>query len=108
MKKIWLKLFTPIMVAVICGFTLMQTACSATDGAQHRIAVVYFSKDNYNTKTVADAVRHFTQAEVYRVETVEPYPEQYTATTEVVKKEIEAGIERELKPLAIDLSQYDR
>lgn len=93
--------------ALIASFMSLPQIASADDGAQHRIAVVYFSKADGNTRTVADAVKHFTQADIFRVETVEPYPEQYTPTTEVVKKEIDEGIVRELKPLTIDLSKYD-
>lgn len=94
---------------------LLLTTCLALFGlsvassayATSRVAVVYYSKSGINTKSVADAVKHFTNADLYRIEVEEPYPEEYTATTEVVKKEIENGIFRPIKKLDINLNNYD-
>ncbi|MDO5532860.1 flavodoxin [Sutterella sp.] len=82
------------------------SAAEKAPGSPRRIAVVFVSKTGH-TKSVAEAIRHFTGADVFQVETVEPYPEEYRPATEVVKAEIEQGIKRPLKPLAIDLSKYD-
>lgn len=71
-----------------------------------RVAVVYFSKTSH-TESVADAVRRMTGADLYRVETVEPYPEAYGDVTEVVKKELEENVVRPLKPFAFDPAAYD-
>ena len=71
-----------------------------------RVAVVYFTKTGH-TESVAQSVRYFTGADLFRVETQEPYPQAYRRTTEVVKQEIEDGVERPLKLLEVDLTQYD-
>jgi flavodoxin len=71
-----------------------------------RTAVIYFTKTGH-TKALAEAVRNFTGADLYRVETVKPYPEEYREATKVVKDELEKGVIRELKPLKVDLSAYD-
>ena len=84
---------------------------SAASGLVHaadkpRVAVVYFSKTGH-TQSVAEAVHRMTGAKLYRVETVEPYPEAYRETTEVVKTELENQVIRPLKPLAFDGAAYD-
>lgn len=78
----------------------------ATTSAVPRIAVVYFSKTG-NTASVAEVIHAMTGADLFRVETQEPYPDDYVTATEVVKAEIENGTVRPLKPLALDLSRYD-
>ncbi len=78
----------------------------ARSAPTRRIAVVYFSKTGH-TESIARAVHAMTDADLYRVETVEPYPEVYSEATEVVRKEIDDRVIRPLKPLVVDLSRYD-
>ena len=82
------------------------SAAEKAPGSPRRIAVVFVSKTGH-TKSVAEAIQHFTGADVFQIETVEPYPEEYREATRVVKHEIDKGIRRPVKPLAIDLSKYD-
>ena len=70
-----------------------------------RIAVIYFTKSGH-TESVAKAVRAMTGADIYRVETVELYPQEYRPTTEIVKEELEKNVIRPIKPLPIDLTKY--
>ncbi len=74
--------------------------------AKPRIAVVYVSRTGH-TRSVAEAVRSMTGADLFHIETVEPYPDEYRAKTEVVKEEIEKNVKRPIKPLGINLDQYD-
>lgn len=74
--------------------------------AKPRIAVVYASRTGH-TGSVARAVKAMTGADLFRIETVDPYPEEYRPTTEVVKEEIEKNVKRPIKPVPIDLSKYD-
>lgn len=90
-----------------CAMTLNPAARAAETKVPEntrRIAVVYFSKTG-NTRKVAEAIRSLTGADLYEVTTKEPYPEEYTPTTEIVKEEIEKGIEREIvRPRSTSLS----
>ena len=90
------------------GAFFLSSALTAPvrSASTRRIAVVYFSKTGH-TESVARAVRAMTGAELFRVETINPYPEVYSEATEVVRKEIDNGVIRPLKPLAVDLSRYD-
>lgn len=84
---------------------ILQSAQAASANTR-RIAVVYFTKSG-NTQSLAEAVRAMKGADLYRVETIEPYPESYGQATEVVKDELERGIIRPIKPLAVNLALYD-
>lgn len=88
---------------------LASVAAAAAGGASaagSKTAVIYFSKTGH-TKALAEAVRNFTGADLFRVETVEPYPEEYGEATKVVKDELEKGVIRPIKPLPVDLAAYD-
>lgn len=106
------RLFTSAALAVAalgCGAVpvphILQSAEAASANTR-RIAVVYFTKSG-NTQSLAEAVRAMTGADLYRVETIEPYPDSYGPATEVVKDELERGIIRPIKPLAVNLALYD-
>ena len=91
-----------------CAMTLNPAARAAETQVPEntrRIAVVYFSKTG-NTRKVAETIRALTGADLYEVTTKEPYPEEYGPTTEIVKEEIEKGIEREIVAPKMDLSKY--
>lgn len=106
------RLFTSAALAVAalgCGAVpvpqILQSAEVASANTR-RIAVVYFTKSG-NTQSLAEAVRAMTGADLYRVETIEPYPDSYGPAAEVVKDELERKIIRPIKPLAINLAHYD-
>ena len=100
------------VTALGCGAaSLSRTAGAAESPKQapadnRRIAVVYFTKTG-NTKSLAEAVRHMTGAALFRVETVEPYPESYGSATEIVKDELQRGVIRPIRPLAFNPDDYD-
>lgn len=75
-------------------------------GTDTRTAFVYLSRTG-NTRSVGEAVRALAGCDLYAVETVEPYPDDYSSTTRVVQAEQRAGTHRAIKPVAIDLSRYD-
>ena len=59
-----------------------------------------------SSKTVAEEVRRLASGDILRLETVEPYPAEYRATTERAKKEREANARPPLKTALPDLSAY--
>lgn len=106
------RLFTSAALAVAalgCGAVLVPHILQSAEAASantRRIAVVYFTKSG-NTQSLAEAVRAMTGADLYRIETIEPYPDSYGPATEVVKDELERKIIRPIKPLAVNLALYD-
>lgn len=100
------------ITALGCGATSLSRTAGAAESPKQapadnrRIAVVYFTKTG-NTKSLAEAVRHMTGAALFRVETVEPYPESYGSATEIVKDELQRGVIRPIRPLAFNPDDYD-
>ena len=85
-----------------------------------RDLVIYYSRrgQNYvdgnivnlnigNTEKCVDAIRKIVRADLFRVETVKPYPEDYKACTEVAKAELEEDARPELKEYLEDISGYE-
>ena len=82
--------------------------------------IIYFSREgeNYvngdlknlekgNTEIIVDYIKEFIEADAFKVETKNPYPESYMETTEIAKKELKNKICPELKNLLFDISKYD-
>lgn len=72
-----------------------------------RVLVLYYSWSNGNTERVAQELADACDADVERIETVDPYPKDYDGTVNQAKREVEAGFEPELEPLAHDSADYD-
>lgn len=72
---------------------------------QKKSLVVYFSRTG-NTKAVAGHVVKAVGADVFAIETMSPYPDEYRKTTEQAKKELESGFRPPLQTRIADMSQY--
>lgn len=97
MKK--LKLFTifaaMIMTLVSCGPKNAQKAL-----------VLYYSQTD-NTKLVADEIAKRLNADVERIESVNPYDGDFRQTIERCMKERNEGIIPDIQPVKSDISKYD-
>lgn len=71
-----------------------------------KVLIAYYSWSG-NTKEVAEAIAEKTGGTLFRIETVQSYPEEYRATTEQAKKEINDDYHPELKSKVSDINQYD-
>ena len=69
--------------------------------------VVYYTWSKGNTEKIAERLADACGADIARIETVEPYPEDYDATVKQAQDEINAGFEPEIEPLEFDASAYD-
>ena len=103
-KRTFLRLLAGTAAAMM--LPVRQASAAPYSGAKPRIAVVYVSKTG-NTRSVAEAIRRVSGADLYEVRTQEPYPEDYGETTEVVQKEIEEGVKRPIVPFDFPLDRYD-
>lgn len=81
-------------------------AAEAPLAGDKKALVVYFSKTG-NTQGVAEIVAKLTGAEIFRLETVEPYPDDYHTSTEVAKRQLEENARPALKAVPQDLARYD-
>lgn len=80
-----------------------ETTPEATD---HNVLVAYFSWGG-TTQQVAEKIARYTGGTLFRIETITPYPNEYTPCTVVAKEERDNGIRPQLKATVKNFDQYD-
>lgn len=86
---------------------------------EEKCLIAYFSREgnNYvsgkivnlpvgNTKVVANMIRKITGGDVFQIDTVKSYPKDYSATTNVAKKELNENTRPELTSHVEDMDSY--
>jgi len=86
----------------------------------HKSLSVYYSRRGYNyvngsivnlpvgnTEIIAKKIQGLTGSDLFQIETVKPYPEDYTETTEVSKIELRQNARPELTETVADLDSYE-
>lgn len=71
-----------------------------------KAVIIYYSYGG-NTERVADMIRDKLHCDCAKIETVKEYPKDYDEVVELGKKEADSGFMPEIKPLGIDLENYD-
>lgn len=100
------KMKNALRAVFACAFVFAATLfCHTQNAGGAKTLVVYFTWGG-TTQRMAEMIADSTGADVFRIETVEPYPSAYRATTDVAKKERDDGIYPPLKGFP-DLSHYD-
>ena len=95
--------------AIVAALGFSAEAAEAAErplAGDKKALVVYFSKTG-NTQGVAEIVAKLTGAEIFRLETVEPYPDDYHTSTEVAKRQLEEDARPALKAVPQNLARYD-
>lgn len=85
-----------------------------------RNLIIYYSRkgQNYvngsvrnlpkgNTEICAEFIKKAVGGDLFEVDTVKPYSEDYTVCTEEAKAELRANARPELKKMLTDISEYD-
>lgn len=70
--------------------------------------IVYFSYSPGNTKRIAERIHNAIGGKIVRLEPVSPYPTDYNRTVSQGQNEVNRKYKPALKPLGIDMSDYDR
>jgi len=60
-----------------------------------------------NTEVVAKKIQAFTGSDLFKIDTVKPYPEDYTETTKVAIDEKKRNARPELKEVIVDMDAYE-
>ncbi len=102
------------MMKIILGAGLLPALAlalvlcfSCRSEAAGKTLVAYFSWSG-NTEALAKIIQEETGADIFRIETVEPYPEEYNATTDQAREEIRSGARPALKTAQVpNLADYD-
>lgn len=68
--------------------------------------IVYFSKTG-TTERIANEIKDITGSDIVKIETVNPYPEDYNETVEIAQNEKNEKARPEIKTTVDNLDQYD-
>lgn len=68
--------------------------------------VIYYSYSG-NTKKIAELIAKQIKVDIARIETVDAYNGSYQSVINQGKKEVESGYMPKIKPLSVDLTNYD-
>lgn len=101
-------LMVSIMIMFSCLIMVKNGYASEpnTIKSNNKTLIIYYSRSG-NTDTIAQYIHNQTGADVVKLETVQPYPEQYRATTIQAKKELEEDFYPELKTKINNIADYD-
>lgn len=114
MKKIFYAM------ALLSVISCLVAACSKDEGsdvplyqndlieydANRKILITYFSWSG-NTQFLAENIAEQTGADLFRIETVTPYPTDYNQCTQVAREELDNNVHPELNATVEDIDQYD-
>lgn len=110
MKRI-LLLIIPVLIVcavLLCASAQNNQSQKQTQGGimDKKILTAYFSWGG-NTKSIAEKIQSSVGGDIFRIETLVPYPSDYNETAYgVAKEQHDKGIKPELKA-NIDVSKYD-
>ena len=74
--------------------------------SSENVLIAYFSKTG-NTETIANMIAEQTGGDLFKVETVTPYPDDYNETVDIAREEQNEDARPELSTHVEDMSQYD-
>ncbi len=77
-----------------------------TEESDAHILIAYFSRTG-NTQEVAKEIQELTEGDIFEIETVDPYPDDYTETTEIAQEELNENARPQLSETVENIDQYD-
>lgn len=99
----------PSLMAGIVAPSLLQLRCAeAADAAPQskNVLVVYYSRTG-NTRTMANYIHSMSGSDIVEIQTVNPYPAEYRATTRQAKDELESGYKPPLATKVTNMASYN-
>ncbi|MBR5176889.1 MAG: NAD(P)H-dependent oxidoreductase [Bacteroidales bacterium] len=95
-----------IIVLLACVATFIVAVSCGKKKDSQKVLVIYYSQTS-NTKTVADEIANWLEADMEEIVPVKPYDGTYQETIERCLQEREQGIIPEIQPVKSELSKYD-
>lgn len=105
------ELLMKILAILLCAFITFPVVAQNSNqktSEDMKTLIVYFSFTAGNTKRIAEKVHAVVGGDLIRLETVKPYPKNYAQAVSQGEDEAKRGYKPELKPLGVELSNYDR
>jgi flavodoxin len=95
-----------ILLALSGGATASPTRGQAQSMPSTGSTLVAYLSRSGNTRLVARQIARATSAELFEIETTQPYPEDYRQAVDQAKRESDAGIEPSLKNTVARMESY--
>ena len=109
MFKTWLKL--PILVVIVLfagthsyGKPNIEKMKMAPENK--KILIAYFSHSG-NTREIANQIQKNIGGEVFEIQPVKPYPQNYDSVVQQARQELDSGYKPALKTKVKDIREYD-
>ncbi len=108
MKKIILSVLILVLciAAAVGGYMLYGAKTQKTLLQDKKVLVVYYSYSG-NTKSIAQKIQQITNADIFEIKTVKPYPSNYQEVVEQAAKEKQTDFRPEIQSTEANISQYD-
>ena len=94
----------------LLAFASATSACAQSNGtsqrARSKTLVAYFSRSG-NTRVIAGTLQRALEADLFEIQPLRAYPEDYEQTVEQARKERDRGYEPQLKARASGIAAYD-
>ncbi len=110
MKK---KFFVLYLIAASLAFTGIQASCKENSGIpdskkgeNKKILVTYFSHTG-NTREIANQIHQSVGGDIFELQAVKKYPDDYEAVKKVAKQELKSGEKPALKTKINNIRSYD-
>ena len=104
------KFLTVCAAMLLASLSISQAggmaAAQARLSGDKKMLVVYYSWGG-NTRYMAEQIQSLTGADIFELQTVNPYPKEYRPTTEQAKRELETGYRPQLSSKPEKLDDYD-
>lgn len=102
-----------VLLCALSTLSIMAQGCkqavtSKTEKKEMKTLTVYYSFTAGNTKRIAERVQQAIGGDIVRLETVKPYPSDYQEAVNQGNEEVKRGYKPALKPLGVDINDYDR
>lgn len=96
-----------LLLSIITATTIFGGIANAQENQTNdkKVLVVYYSKSG-NTKQIAQYIQETTGGDIFAIEPLTPYPDDYKATTKQAKEEINQGYLPPINSIN-NLSKYD-
>lgn len=72
-----------------------------------KMLIVYYSLSNGNTERIAKKLQVQTGADIVKLDTVIPYPDDYQTVVNQGQEEVNRGYQPELRPIDVNIRDYD-
>jgi flavodoxin len=100
MKRILITLISVFMINTI------GAQAQKTESKSPKILVAYYSWGG-NTRAVAQQIQSLTEADIFEIKPITPYPEDYNECVKQARKEIDDSYKPELSGTVENIAQYD-